>query len=1135
MKPNFTKYWLAVALLGLLQVSIAQVSRVEFGKNRIQYHDDFDQWILYESQNFITYWYGKARNHGVATVKLAEQDHDEILDLIEHRINEKIEILVYSDVSDQKQSNIGSDETFVSSSGRTKLEGTKLFVYFNGDHEDLRTQIRKGVAEVFLNSMFYGSNFQELVQSRSSNNIPVWFTEGLIEYIGRSWDSESDDDLRNIFNNTRRKKTFKRLSGTYPVKVGQSIWHYIAGTYGRSEISNLLYLTRINRNVEDAFLYVFGIPFEDLTEQWLDSNTKRYAAEKLLIDEQNAEGVVKYKKRKRVPITELRYSPDGTHLAIVDNQISKTRIILKNLDTGDQKKLFKHGFRNNIQETDVDYPSIAWHPNGNGLYILYEARNEIWLEYHDLETGDKLKQIIPERYDRVYSMDILNDQDLIFSALSNGMVDLFLYKTNTRQSTPFTQDIYDDLEVRIMTMDDGSKGIVFASNRPDAIQQKSSLDTVLPFANFNLFMLKQVDDQMRLFQLSRSEEINLRNPVPTGSKSLSFLSDANGVTNRETAKLSSTTVSDQSEVIFLNGDTSILANALISPEDSTIVSIREIETPGFELVDQKSAYQLRNIIQYDVSSVRGKSAEVYKVGDDFRIIEGDLSYSDAAPTGRIEQPEEEEKAPTKQQEEEERRTEKDYKNEEVIRSSEDGGQYLFQSRFDDMDSEKTERIMQNELRDSRPLNTTSYLDRRGRVLENTEIDRLRIIPYRLKFQIHNLTTNVDNSLLFGGLDSYAGFKQEFEPVPPGILIKAEFKDLFEDYSFKGGVRFPTSFNGTEYFLVFDDNKKRIDRQYAFYRKTTTDNQLVNGTDPQRTRNTVLLGHYRLKYPLDIYNSVRATGTLRQDKFTFLATDRASIDQPNLTNQRIGLRLDYVFDNAIDIDLNIRSGTKFLFSIEAVKRFIIDTSPLNVSFSQGFMTVLGLDARHYLNFGKHSVLAVRGAAGTSFGSEKVLYYLGGSDNTLIPKFNQDIPQPEGNFAYQTITPNLRGFDYNIRNGSTFALINAELRIPIIKYLSRRPIRLSFLRHLQLVGFADIGAAWEGISPFDEENPINILNLSNPPTVFLQVNYFRDPLVAGYGVGIRTQLFGYFLRFDYAWGVETRIIQDPKIHFSLGLDF
>ena len=49
------------------------------------------------------------------------------------------------------------------------------------------------------------------------------------------------------------------------------------------------------------------------------------------------------------------------------------------------------------------------------------------------------------------------------------------------------------------------------------------------------------------------------------------------------------------------------------------------------------------------------------------------------------------------------------------------------------------------------------------------------------------------------------------------------------------------------------------------------------------------------------------------------------------------------------------------------------------------------------------------------------------------------------------------------------------------------------------------------------------------------YFRDPLVAGYGVGVRSVLFGYFVRLDYGWGIETRQTQDPMLYFSIGMDF
>jgi outer membrane translocation and assembly module TamA len=55
------------------------------------------------------------------------------------------------------------------------------------------------------------------------------------------------------------------------------------------------------------------------------------------------------------------------------------------------------------------------------------------------------------------------------------------------------------------------------------------------------------------------------------------------------------------------------------------------------------------------------------------------------------------------------------------------------------------------------------------------------------------------------------------------------------------------------------------------------------------------------------------------------------------------------------------------------------------------------------------------------------------------------------------------------------------------------------------------------------------------VAVKVNYFRDPLVAGYGFGARALIFGMYVRADYAWGIETREIQKPIFYLALGTDF
>jgi hypothetical protein len=269
----------------------------------------------------------------------------------------------------------------------------------------------------------------------------------------------------------------------------------------------------------------------------------------------------------------------------------------------------------------------------------------------------------------------------------------------------------------------------------------------------------------------------------------------------------------------------------------------------------------------------------------------------------------------------------------------------------------------------------------------------------------------------------------------------------------------------------------------------------------------------------------------------LSTENISFQEPAINEKRLSLKIEYVYDNTHDASLNIKHGTRYKFYTEAINRFdmqLIDG--FSFDLSKGFTTILGYDARHYIPILNKSVLALRSAGATSFGSEKMLYYVGGMENWLFPSFNNNIPVPnDADFAYKANVFQLRGFNNNIRNGATFVVTNAELRIPFMQYILGKNRGSAFFRNMQVTGFFDAGLAWHGSGPFSAENPLNKTTITSPPLIELEIEYFRDPLVMGFGTGFRTQLLGYFIKLDYAWGIETRRIQDPKFYLSLGMDF
>jgi hypothetical protein len=417
----------------------------------------------------------------------------------------------------------------------------------------------------------------------------------------------------------------------------------------------------------------------------------------------------------------------------------------------------------------------------------------------------------------------------------------------------------------------------------------------------------------------------------------------------------------------------------------------------------------------------------------------------------------------------------------------------------------------------------------------------QIVAYRTTFRTDFVTFNMDNNLLFEGLDSYAANPDGFNVQPMSLLLKANFKDLLEDYVIEGGLRLPTSFNGTEYFLTMQSRKRRLDHIYTVYRRNQRFTQEGGSFVPWRRENNVVLGQYGVRYPLDIFRSLRATSTLRRDRVQFLATDQTALEEapaPDQT-QRIGLKLEYVFDNTLDLALNIKQGTRYKIYTEFFKQFSVQIDPgFSFDIQRGYLGLAGLDFRHYQRLDKRSILAVRLAGAVSFGPEKILYYLGGTDNAILPSFNNSIPTPMETPGFVTLANNLRGFDLNIRNGNSYVLTNVELRVPLFRYFSER-IRSPFFRNFQVVGFFDAGTAWSGPDPYGDENPLNTSTFPDNNGEFAPVTarvvYFRDPLVFSYGVGLRSLLFGYMVRVDYGWGYETRQQQDPRLHISLGYDF
>lgn len=1174
---------------------IGQGSAVEFGKNRVQYHDF--EWWQYESENFVTYWYKGGQDIGQSVVQMAELDYSEIRSILEYRINDKIEILVYTDLTDLKQSNVGNDETFMNIGGTTKIVGNKIFVYFDGNHVNLRKQIREGTAQVLLNNMMFGVNLQEIVQNAVLLNLPPWFTSGLVDYVGEDipgqngWNPTLDNRLRDMIL-SEEINSFDDLLVTDPEFAGHTFWYFIAQNYGKSTVSNLLYLTRINRSVESGFLYVLGSTYSETMISWKRFYEDRYAddATRTAFADDN---LIEYKNRKNIPITQLKISPNGKYVAYVQNKIGKYTVFIQDIATGERRVIKREGKRNAFQETDYKYPLLAWTPSSQNIAVVFEKRDELKLMMYELDTKKSTTDDFPPRYERIFSIDFNNNREMVFSALENGYSDIFLYDIKTKGGKQITKDYHDDLTPAFVKID-GRKGIVFSSNRVDSLVRNERLDTVLPITNFDIWYYDlETKGLKELVRITNTPLANEYQPIAIDERYFGFLSDENGISNRHIAYIDTVFAYNERVYVLKGADKEIVLHAdstlSIPTENIDTTFIRSVYKPrGFTYAN--SDYN-RSVIEQHTAPRLGKVVQLVKKDNAYAFYLEDMNTDLKASNSPTEFMKREEKlyqenirqkAEAIKQVEELKEalnpaTENPFREETVTEAPKtdtippkkvepapkppkdtgkiDIDNYFFQSEFENVEIAKPDEVTVDT--DGGNTVVKPAIAVIPKIIEEPKIHdfrRSRIVPYQLKFRSNFVSTTLDNSLLFDGRIPFTGDNQFYTYPAAGFLLMGDIDDLFEDYKIQGGVRLPTSFNGAEYFLTVSDLSKRLDKRYAFYRRSVRANEAMVLTgrigpgqpvgtytyDDAVTQTATNLLEAQFKYPLDIFTSIRGTATFRTDTRNFLANNFLTLDQETLQQQRVGVKAEYVFDNTMDVKMNIKNGTRYKVYAEAQKRFSVSIDQdagLQADFKDGWLGVVGLDARHYQKLDKHSILAIRLSSATSFGDEKILYYLGGTDNWLFPRYETEIPVDTDNgYAYQALATNLRGFGSNIRNGNSYAVANFELRVPVFNYFTRRPIKSSFMRNFQVVGFFDTGTAWVGLSPFNDENPLNTVIIENPNSpISVKVNYFRNPIVSGYGLGFRTTVFGYYMRLDFARGIETGVVQDRRIHLSLGTDF
>jgi hypothetical protein len=1113
----------------------AQVNAVEFGKNRVQYKKF--KWEYYQTRNFNVYYNKGGQELAKFIAQSAEKELPQIEIAAEYSLQRRANIVVYNNYADMQQSNIGLGFDW-QNTGSTKLVNNKMVVYFDADHYKLRHQIRKGIGQILTDNVLFGDDLGEFASNQALLDLPKWLTDGYAEYLAENWSTDLDDELKSeILSNNY--KNFNRFVFAKPEIAGHAFWYFIEEQYKKENVTYMLYLARIYKNLNKACQQICKTSFKKLLVSFMEYQDDKYykdiSKRKPYPKGSYIEG---FDINKRLDYFRFNVNPNKRNRSYVVTQYKKgiVRVIYNDEDVN--KTLLKLGVRSRLNEINPNYPIIAWDPKGTRIAVMYTLEGKINMFVYDVVTRIKQYKLdLTSYFDLVQDFNYLNTSNtLLITAVKNGHTDIYSFDLQREKLTPITNDVYDDRDATFATFPNKT-GILFVSNRPNATAKGG--DTSLPSDNhYNVFLVTNFGDKPELNQMTQLSHLkygDARMPMQYNQNHFTFVSDENGIGNRYAGFF--TTKAEGLDTLVLV-DEEILRNPSAKEVDSTLRAHKKTDVDSIAVV----AVSADSAYTFPLSNYESKLYETRIAGDNDQVSEV-TRQSDEKVLYKLKINEDalRRRNVTAQPTEYMKKKIAEYK----LANAEKGvlpGEPVADTSIKADDFFQTE--FAKEKKDS-SLTGKAFSGEEESESEGV-LKSAKLFPYKPpKFYVENAAAGFNNSVLINRYEPYGGGSGPIRlnsATPLNGLTRIGSSELMEDIKITGAYKISTNLKDNEWYINYQNLKRRIDWGLSYYRNSQQITYQTNlGLFPGRLFTNLYQAN--IAWPFDVHKSVRLTTGIRSDKDVFSSIDQLSLAQPENKTLFSVTHLEFVNDNTLNPTMNIWNGLRYKVYLDwnrQANKVQISDGPNTYNF--------GFDARYYYPIFQNFIWAGRAAGDFSWGNQKIIYYLGGVDGWLMFGNNQKVdrngnvkerffstanrPAPDQDYAFQSLTVNMRGFIQNIANGNNAVVLNSEFRLPVFSTLLKRTINNAFIRNFQVIQFIDLGTAWNG--QYNKLKRPNVTYGQSPVTVTTKAGGI-GPFAGGYGFGARSTLLGYFLKFDAAWTMKGFFRGKPQLYFAMGLDF
>ena len=1016
------------------------------------------EWFYIQSAHFDVYFSQGGEYIADFTADMAESAYTSISKSFRYQITNRIPIVVYNSHNDFQQTNVVNEYLEEGIGGVTELFKNRVVLPFEGDYKKFRHVIHHELVHAVINDMFYGGSIQSIITNNITLQLPLWFNEGLAEYEALKWDTNSDMYLRDATVHEYLAR-IDQLNGYAAYRGGQSVWYYLATKYGEQKIAEILSRVKGARSVDQGFRSAIGLSIEELSERWQKEQKVMYWPDIAKREEpaDYAHRLTDHKKDGSFYNTSPAISPQGDRVAFISNRDDYFDVFIMNTIDGTVQDKIIKGQRSPDFE-ELHLLTPGMAWSSDSRRLALAAKSGSQDAIIILDVGSGDEQKFEFGLDGIFSVD----WSPATSADASLQGKLAFVGNKNGRSDIYVYDI-DTKELTNLTDD------VFSDADPAWSADGKSIyfssdrtDNLEPHAvpaNF----------KMQGYNFSQSDLYR----IDVATRRIARVTD---LPNSD--ETSPVTTVDGKHLLFIsdvNGINNIYAEDLdsgtIHPVTNSLSGVYQlsISHAGDKLVFSSlinggfDLFLMRSPLDRSVKLAALEPTEYFR-----RLAQRPDTL--AAAEGK--------------------------------KDSLTLGQHVV-IKLDDSDTTSV---------DSNP----ARVDFRNYVFsdafrENTEkkVDTAKLavvtnnIDQEGNYKVNKYKLNFSPDIVYGnaGYNTFYGIQ--------GSTVMA-FSDLLGNHQFYLLTNLLFDLKNSDYAIAYLYLPKRIDYGFQIFHSA----RFLLIDDPIYGESLFRFRNYGVtaigSYPFDRFSRV-------EFNLSWFNITKDNLDVASEPSQRRSLilpGLSYIHDTSLWGLIAPANGERYNISLLA--------SPKIGNDALGFTTVT-LDYRNYLRLGRNYSFAFRVAGGGSFGQDPQRFIIGGVDNWVNRQFeNNRIPVDQAeDYVFLTSGIPLRGYNYNARMGTRYALMNMELRFPFFGYFSAGPIPV-FFQSLSGVFFFDMGGAWAQGSDFkgvDKDANGDI--------------YLRD-ILTGTGYGVRMIVLGFLLKLDVAWSFNLREFSSPKYYFSLGAD-